>query len=315
MADVAGSPQVARVTYAQTYIEWPPIIAGAVLAGALSFVLFTFATAIGLALISPYPAHSHGRTAASIAALFALAVPIGSLLIGGYIAGRMRAPRELADEAETEFRDGLHGALVWGLSILVGGFLAFMAATAAAQSGPTRTAASPSFDSVAADTLVTPVAVAETGATPPAAVPPATPTARAANASSAPTAQVLTADEHAIAARVIASAVAAGSLAPQQKAYLARLVEQRTGMSAADADRRVEQTFLEARQAADEVRRATVVGAFVTAAGLMLGLAAAWYAAQRGGHHRDQNVPARFTWAYRPRPRQTGMLATPSERR
>ena len=40
-------------------------------------------------------------------------VPIGSLLIGGYIAGRMRAPREGADEAETEFRDGLHGGLVW----------------------------------------------------------------------------------------------------------------------------------------------------------------------------------------------------------
>jgi hypothetical protein len=31
----------------------------------------------------------------------------------------------------------------------------------------------------------------------------------------------------------------------------------------------------------------------------MIGLAAAWYAAQRGGHHRDGNIPARFTWGWR----------------
>ena len=74
-------------------------------------------------------------------------------------------------------------------------------------------------------------------------------------------------------------------------------------MSTSDAENRVDQTFAETRQAADTARRATVVAALVTATGLMIGLAAAWYAAQRGGHHRDQNIPARFTWAFRPRNR------------
>jgi hypothetical protein len=98
---------------------------------------------------------------------------------------------------------------------------------------------------------------------------------------------------------VIAAAVASGHLSPTQKSYLAGLVSQRTGMNPADAEKRVEQTFAEARQAADKARRATVVAALVTATGLMIGLAAAWYAAQRGGHHRDQNIPARFTWGWR----------------
>ena len=103
--------------------------------------------------------------------------------------------------------------------------------------------------------------------------------------------------------RVIATAVVAGHLTPAQKGYLTGLVSQRTGMSASDADKRVDQTFAEARQAADKARRSAVVAALVTATGLMIGLAAAWYAAQRGGHHRDQNIPARFTWAFRPRNR------------
>ena len=105
MAEAAVQPVSIQASYAASYVEWGPIIAGAVLAAALSFVLLTFGTGIGLSLLSPYSSHSYGRAAASIAALWGLIVPIGSLLAGGYIAGRMRAPREGADEAEAEFRD------------------------------------------------------------------------------------------------------------------------------------------------------------------------------------------------------------------
>jgi hypothetical protein len=135
MAEVVAPPGAVRTSFASSYVEWGPVFAGAILAGALSFVLLTFGTAIGLSLLSPYPGHSYGRAAASVAALWGLVVPIGSLLIGGYIAGRMRAPREGADEAETEFRDGLHGALVWGVSVLFGGLLTLFAASATAQTG------------------------------------------------------------------------------------------------------------------------------------------------------------------------------------
>lgn len=38
-----------------SFIEWGPVFAGAVLAAALSFVLLTFGTAIGLSATLPWP--------------------------------------------------------------------------------------------------------------------------------------------------------------------------------------------------------------------------------------------------------------------
>jgi hypothetical protein len=292
---VTPAPASIRSRYETSYIEWGPVLAGAVSAAAVSFVLLTFGAGIGLSLLSPYPAHSYGRAAASLAALWGLVVPIASLLIGGYIAGRMRAPREGADEAETEFRDGLHGALVWAVSILFGALLSLHAVGATAQTGTSMAAADKGATvAAAADTLFAPVPVADTTPSPPPITTKASP----------PTAAFAKgADENLGAERVIAAAVAAGNLTPVQKSYLSGLVAQRTGMSTADAEKRVDQTFAEARQAADTARKASVVAALVTATGLMIGLAAAWYAAERGGHHRDQNIPARFTWAFRPRNR------------
>ena len=37
------------------YLEWGPIIAGALGAAAISFVLLAFGTALGLSSVSPYP--------------------------------------------------------------------------------------------------------------------------------------------------------------------------------------------------------------------------------------------------------------------
>lgn len=299
MAEVVAQPVAVRGSYGVSYVEWAPVFAGAVLAAALSFVLLTFGSGIGLSLLSPYPSHSYGSAAASIAALWGLIVPIGSLLIGGYIAGRMRAPREGADEAETEFRDGLHGALVWGVAILFGAVLTFFAASATAQAGLAVGAAGAAEKGAvyapALDTLFSPVTVAD--ATPA----PAPPTSAAKPTVGAPTSPsaVRSADEHDAAARVIASAVAAGHLGASERSYLANLVSQRTGMSSADAEKRVDQAFAEARHAADRARRAAIVTSLVTATALLIGLAGAWYGAQRGGHHRDRNIPARFTWGWR----------------
>jgi hypothetical protein len=297
MAEVVAQPVAVRGSYGVGYIEWGPIFAGAVLAAALSFVLLTFGTGIGISLLSPDPSHSYGRAAASIAALWGLSVPIGSLLVGGYIAGRMRAPREGADEAETEFRDGLHGALVWGVAVLFGAVLTFFAASAAAHTGlavdPAGAAEKGAVYAPAVDTLFSPVTVAD--ATPA----PAPPTSAAKLGVGAPTSPsaVRSADE--AAERVIASGVAAGHLGASERSYLANLVSQRTGMSAAEAEKRVDQAFAEARHAADRARRAAVVTSLVTATALLIGLAGAWYGAQRGGHHRDRNIPARFTWGWR----------------
>jgi hypothetical protein len=48
------------------------------------------------------------------------------------------------------------------------------------------------------------------------------------------------------------------------------------------------------KEAADKACHAAILTGFVTAAGLIVALGAAWWVAQLGGHHRDNSVPARL---------------------
>src|SRR5262245_27665289 len=302
MVDVVAPP-AAQVVRANSYVEWGAIVAGAVVASALSFVLLTAGTAIGLSLVSPHPSQSYGKLAGAVAAFWVLAVPILSLLVGGYIAGRMRAAWENATADEVEFRDGIHGLLVWALSVVIGGFLAFLTAATAAQLGAevgkAEVADRGALIASSVDSLMrTTVAQAET-ATPPAT---GSPQARAAQSEPPPE---LPANATAVqmrneTTRLITAAVANGRLAASDRQYLAQIVSRRTGLPPAEAEKRVDQAFAEAVDAVEKARKAAVAAGLATATALLLGLAAAWYAAQQGGRHRDQNIPAKFTFL-RPR--------------
>ena len=136
MTQVGSSPIASRTdTPGASFVEWGAVFAGAVLAAALSFVLLTFGTAIGLSAASPWP--NSGLSAgviASLAVFWAIAQQIGSLMAGGYVAGRMRSRwREPGHEAE--FRDGLHGGLVWAVAVLLSAFLVFATAGLIARTG------------------------------------------------------------------------------------------------------------------------------------------------------------------------------------
>jgi hypothetical protein len=83
--------------------------------------------------------------------------------------------------------------------------------------------------------------------------------------------------------------------------YMTKLVAARSGAAEAAARGRVEQTFKDsqalaakAKEAADAARKVGIVSAFAVAASLLLGLVAAWWAADRGGRHRDQNTVFTF---------------------
>ena len=81
------------------------------------------------------------------------------------------------------------------------------------------------------------------------------------------------------------------------RAYLAQLVAQRAGISQQEAEKRVADAINAAREAADKARRAAVLTGFVTAASLIISLAATWWAGLKGGNHRDNAIPARFNFA------------------
>jgi hypothetical protein len=303
MVDVVATP--AR---AGSYVEWGAVIAGALAASAISFVLLTAGASIGLSLISPYAGESYSKTAASVAVFWSVAVPILSFLVGGYIAGRMRSAWESATSDEVQFRDGMHGLLVWALSIVAGGLLAFLAAGAVANSSAQVAAGAMSNrDAIVAPSIDTlfGATVAQTAAAPAAApaAPAATP-APSAVPGTGERAVVPDSEARAVISRTLTAAAAAGQLTPAQKRTLAQIVSERTGISQVDAEKRVDQAYADAVAALDKARQAAVLTGLATVTALLVGLLAAWYAAQNGGRHRDENVPARFLLTLSPTARR-----------
>ena len=101
------------------YLEWGPVFGGAVVTLAASVVLLNFGAGIGLAIDAPM----RGVGAAPVGGVIATGiwlvwVPLVSAMAGGYIAGAMRRPLAGATPVQVEFRDGVHGLIVWAVSTL-----------------------------------------------------------------------------------------------------------------------------------------------------------------------------------------------------
>lgn len=272
----------------QSYIDWSAIIAGAILAAAVSFVLITFGSAIGLTLTSPYEGEGVSVILFGIAtALWFIWVQVSSFMAGGYLAGRMRRRVAHATEHEVEVRDGTHGLLVWALGAIVGA--AFAALTAA---GVVSTAVDATDASVQA--------------------------AISASADESPTGSTQSELEYAVATlfrsdsapapagteaaqqevlRIIARSAEQGNLSEEDKAYLARVVQARSDLSADEAQKRIDTMIAEtqtivtnAKEAAETARKSAIILAFLTAATMLVSAAGAWWAAGVGGNHRDEGT-------------------------
>ena len=252
-----------------SYVEVGPAFAGAVVAAAAFFVLMAFASAIGLAVSSASPTWrdtSVGLTVLSGAWIVFSAV--GSFGLGGYIAGRLRA-RWDAGADEVHFRDGVHGLLVWGLAVIIGVGMAWAAATTLTNSKTTLSTAprdtsanEPSFLTYELDRLFRSDGAPQGG----------------------------DAEARAEAGRIVQTALGHTNIAPDDRAYLVRLVAGRTGLPPTDADRRVQQIITESRDAAAKARRSAVILAFTLAAALVAAAGAAWGTALAGGRHRDEDL-------------------------
>lgn len=99
-----------------SYVEWSAIIAGTVIACAVSVILLQFGEAFGFAIHRPY-AEEITAGKLFVVGLWTLWVQLMASMSGGYMAGRMRGP--WGDPQESEIRDGAHGLLVWATATLV----------------------------------------------------------------------------------------------------------------------------------------------------------------------------------------------------
>jgi len=287
MSDVVVSAPAAVGSEERSYVDWPAIFAGTVVASAISLVLLTFGSAIGLSLTSAHEGSGISFAGFAIAAaLWLVWVQVSGSFAGGYLTGRMRRRHYDATEEESDIRDGSHGLAMWGLGVLLGALVAFSGLTAAVSTATTAAsnvaagaagaAVGSADEAVDSGELVVDRLLRGGGPAPEGASP---------------------ADQRAEVSRILLSSVESGTLDPADRQYLVDTVAARTGIPPEEAQQRVDQIYAQAqeletqaRAAADRARKIAVIGAFITAASLLIAGAGAYFGAVLGGNHRDKKV-------------------------
>lgn len=272
-------PAAARAGDSGSHFEWAPVIAGTVLASAISLVLLTFGSAIGLSMVSPFEGEGASGTLFAIAlALWLLWVIVSSFVAGGYLAGRMRRRSPDATPHEVEMRDGAHGLTVWALGILVAALMASAGVSGVVTGGGKVAGAVASAgggEDDGASGYVLDSLFRSTGQ-------PANPAAMEAAREEV--------------GRMLARVATRGEVAAEDKTHIARLVATHTGLDQPEAERRVNEVLADARAAAETARKAGILIGFLAAAGLLVGTAGAWWGASAGGRHRDEGTDfSRYT--------------------
>jgi hypothetical protein len=294
MSTVTHGPAVVAEIDKSSYIDWSGIFVGVIVASALSWLLLTFGSAIGLLAVSPYSFNA--ETAATVtfaAAIWFALTQIYSVGMGAYIAARLRPRHADGRSDEVEFRDGVTGLAVWGLAILLGLTLAGMAissaarTTAAAAGGIASTAASQVDPAYTVDLLLRPgqqLAAPAEGAQPGQAAP-AQPAAEPVQLSDGERDQIR---------RIVVNAMTQESIPDADRQYLIQLVARAAGIPPQEAERRISETYEQAKrtatETADAVRQATsFAGFWVVFITLAAGLAS-WWGGTVGGRHRDEGT-------------------------
>lgn len=249
---------IAPAEPARSVVSWAAIIAGAVVAAATSLILLALGSGMGLASISPWP--GSGASAATFtvfAGIWIIVVQWLASLVGGYITGRLRTRWTDTHSDEVFFRDTAHGFVTWSLSTLLVAAVLVFAGLGAAKTAAEATDAPYAYE---VDTLFRSTFV------------------RDPVGGEAAQAQV---------ARILARTAADGNVSTADRAYIRDVVAARTGVTPAEAQRRVDATVTAIRGVADDARKAASATAFFTALSLLIGAFIASVAAAVGGRLRD----------------------------
>ena len=257
-------------------LSWPAIAAGAIVACALTLVLLAFGTGLGLTMVSPWSGSGVSATTFKITTgLYLIVIAMLASSIGGYIAGRLRSSWTDVHRDEVYFRDTAHGFIAWALATVLGATALAVPATSlvggtavgASQGAVNAAQASGPVDGYV-DTLLRPDPAA------------------AGNAATGATTNA--ADTRGEMVRLFTRSFRnGGDLKGADREYAARVVASRTGMSQADADKRVNDVVTQAKADADAARKATASLAFWLTAAMLLGAFCASLAATEGGGLRD----------------------------
>jgi len=331
----AGVGGVVAPRASASAVSWGAVLAGATAAAALSLILLLLGAGLGLSAVSPWARDGASAAALGVAGIVWLAfTQLAASGLGGYLAGRLRVRWRDTDADEVHFRDTAHGMLSWavatlftaavltasvgaiagigvkGAAVAAGTVATGAAATAAAgtaadesgmkggSSGTARTSLGSGDFGYYVDTLLRPSATAPTTTSTPSAAPAGV---NPATLRAWPDASMVHADEQSSASlnRLLVRALRdGGTLSPEDTRAAGQLVAQRTGLTQAEAERRVTETLqrarteaqaleTRAREAADTARKTALTTALWMVVALLIGAFTASLLATFGGRQRD----------------------------
>jgi hypothetical protein len=194
--------------------------------------------------------------------------------IGGYLAGRLRTKWVNVHTDEVYFRDTAHGFLVWAVGLVI--TAAFLASAVASVGRNARAGAT---------------TIESSSATAPRST--FSPNAYLVDSLLRTTPPRTSPDDAAIRSEVgliLVNGLREGNIPPTDKSYLVQVVAARTGISEPEAEKKVDDTFAQAMQAADTARKAVAHSMYWTFLALLIGAFCASFAATIGGKQRDRVV-------------------------
>lgn len=252
-------------------VSWGAILAGAVASCALTLVLLSFGTGVGFAVVSPWGRSGVSTTTFEIGTgLYFIVMAMISSAIGGYLAGRLRTKWTGLHTDEVYFRDTAHGFLAWALASVLGAIVLASPATSllgGAVSGTTQAAANSTQSAGPMDGYVDTLLRSDT----PAAQNSANPT-----------------DSRGELVRLFTTSFRnGGDLNSADRSYVAKVVSARTGLSQADADKRVSDVTNQIKSDLEKARKAAMQIAIWLTLSLFIGALSAALAAMEGGGLRD----------------------------
>ena len=243
--------------------QWGAVVAGSVIATAITFLLVSFGSAVGLTLAAHDGTGWSIGTFLTAGAIYFLIAQAFGFAVGGHVTGRLLG--HTTDESEDEtFRADAHGLAVWGLGVVFG--LAVLALTA----GTTLSAGAASRATPAnyfSDKLFRP------------GLHEAAPTA----------------DMKAEASRLLTAQAAQKNPDGEDRARLVALVSQGAGLNSNAAAARVDNIEEQMRQKAKDAARAASYLSIWTTLALLFSAAVCVAATLTARWHPDRTVFARRT--------------------
>jgi hypothetical protein len=259
-------------------VSWAAVAAGAVVSCALTLVLLAFGIGLGLSVVSPWSGAGVSATTFKIGTgLYLVVIAMLSSSIGGYIAGRLRSRWVGIRSDEVYFRDTAHGFVAWAFASVLGAVLLATPASSLIGGGVSAMGQGASAAANRAGPMEGYVDTLLRSDT----------SAAQANAPG---------DSRGEMVRLFTSSFRnGGELKADDRSYVSKVVAARTGLSQADADKRVNDVVTQIKADTDAARKATAQLAFWLTASLLLGAFCASLAATEGGGLRDG------TWGSRAR--------------